>query len=152
MYAIAGPSPLQGFTSEARAISDAGVVVGILHPASGLRTRAFVWDGALTILPDRGFAAEARAISASGEIAGAVELQPGRLAAAVWNSTHQLTLLQAPAGAVTSFAHGLDRQGHIVGGCVIPGPRQLPLFWPSATAAPQPCPLGSQWAEALAIN
>ena len=41
----------------------AGTIVGILHPASGLTTRAFSFGSILRVLPDFGYEAEARAIN-----------------------------------------------------------------------------------------
>jgi uncharacterized membrane protein len=103
MYGIVGPGTVTGFTSEALGINASGVIVGALHPSSGSRDDAFVWDSSLSVLPDRGYGAEARAINSSGIIAGAVETMPGRLAAAMWSANHTLTLLKEPADAVFSF-------------------------------------------------
>jgi hypothetical protein len=152
MYSIDTHIPVSGFNSEALDINDPGAVVGILKPISGPRTRAFLWDTSLSILPDHGYAAEARAINSEGMITGAVETKPGRLAAAGWDQAHNLILLPEPTDAIYSFTHGIDHQGHIVGGYWKPGPQQVPLFWPNATTAPIVAPINVQWAEALAIN
>jgi hypothetical protein len=152
MYGIVGPGTVTGFTSEALGINASGVIVGVLHPSSGSRDDAFVWDSSLSVLPDRGYGAEARAINSSGIISGAVETMPGRLAAAMWSANHTLTLLKEPADAVFSFTHGIDDQGRIVGGYLKPGPMQLPLFWTAPAATPVVAAVPGPWAEALSIN
>jgi hypothetical protein len=55
-------------------MNDAGLVVGILHPNVGNRTRAFAWSSLMSILPDKGYAAEAWSVNRTGAVAGAVEI------------------------------------------------------------------------------
>ncbi len=105
------------------------------------------------MLPDFGYEAEGRAINSYGDIVGAASVSPGRLAAVVWDSGPGIHRLTEPAGAVMSFTHGIDDGGRIVGGYIKPGPVEIPLFWPSRTAAPIEAPTNRfQWAEARALD
>jgi hypothetical protein len=153
VYEIATHADVQGYTSEALDMNASGTIVGILHPISGSTTRAFSFGATINVLADFGYAAEARAVNASGEIVGAAEVSPGRLAAVVWDTGPGIQRLTEPAGAVTSFTHGIDDGGRIVGGCIKPGPVEVPLFWPARGAAPIEAPANHfQWAEARAID
>jgi hypothetical protein len=157
MYAISDPGPVAGFTSEGLHINNHGDVVGIVTPVSGSVTKAFVWKSTLTVLSSLGFKAEARAINNAGEIAGAADSSPGRLVAVVWDAQGTLAKLAEPQGAVSSFTHGIDDAGRVVGGYIQPGPREIPLFWtnlhsPNTAPLVAPMPISAMWSEALAVR
>jgi hypothetical protein len=159
MYAISDPGSVPGFTSEGLHINSNGDVVGVLKPVSGFATKAFLWKGTgtLGVLSSLGFGAEARAINDFGEIAGAAESSPGRLAAVIWDASGTLVKLAEPAGAINSFTHGIDNSGHVAGGFIQTGPREVPLVWtnlhaPAAAPLVAPMPASAVWSEALAVR
>jgi probable HAF family extracellular repeat protein len=108
-------------TSEAIAINDAGVVIGVMRsPASGQAQRAFRFEGG--VLDDLGTlgggSAEAHAVNAAGTIVGSADDAAGQRRAFIWRNGSMVdlnTLLPAGTGWVLETARAISDDGLIAG-------------------------------------
>jgi hypothetical protein len=152
MYEIVDLGTIDGYTSGAEAINDAGTVAGILTPLDNkLPTQGFIWSffTGMQILASPGGNTEGRSINGQGQIAGIVAGDK----AARWDSPGQLVVLD---NSVFSYAHCINEEGSVVGGRGFPGPAMIPVMWASNGArtdfAPDPDPHSGIYYEAHGIN
>lgn len=100
----------------ASAISENGIVGGVLLPEEGHISRAVLWqNGQLQILPDFGFGSAVNDVNGAGTAVGWVMTDESTKRAAVWKNgqVSLLPLLDGPEN--NSFATSINEAGKIVG-------------------------------------
>jgi uncharacterized membrane protein len=127
MYSIEDLGTIEGYTSGAEAINDAGTVTGILtyQIPNSLPTLAFVWSSltGMQILQSPAGPTEGRSINNQGQIAGVI----GPVKAARWDQQGQLVVLDnADFG---SSAHAINEDGSAVGQRFVPKERYAAVIW-----------------------
>lgn len=120
--------------------------VGYVARVGGPGPRAVLWTGtaesAVLLHPSEGFT-QTTAEDTNGRQQvgyGLGDVTGGRNHALLWNGANAVVDLHRflPAGAVVSFANGIDEDGTIVGSASLDGRSQRPVMW-----VPVPEPAGS---------
>jgi hypothetical protein len=154
-YQIEDLGTIDGYTSGAEAINQAGTVTGILTALDDAQpTQGFVWSWftGMQVLASPGGNTEGRSINNQGQIAGIV-VGPA-FKAARWDSQGQLTILDN--SDLTSSGHAIDENGSVAGGKIFVGPVEIPVMWDSNGArtdlVPVPAKESGVFFEAHGIN
>lgn len=148
------PMPVGTVWSSARAINDAGQVVGTVGFADS--TRAFVWSASegmrtLGVLGDRSDYSEGIAINASGVVAGANHFT-GEVHGFRWSPATGMTDLGVLPNSNFSSVIGINGRGDIVGSSGTRG-HPVPFRWSAARGMePLPLPPGAESFIPYGIN
>jgi len=133
--------------SSARAINDAGVVVGIAH-GTDFQGRPILWRGdqAMLLSASQGMAND---VNEDGTVVGSVRDAAGFLHAFGW-ADGQLDLL--PDLENGSVASAVNARGDVVGSVRSPSDNDLPAGWRDGQLMLLPMPSGRAFGAAVDIN